>query len=516
VIDPPGELAHETEGPTTAGSSRSASAKTNDHAVSPAARSSISRLVAGLLITIDISSLLFVLAIYRFSTLARPVLLVRTASGLLTIGAAMVMAAAILALGRHLRRLTSAPRRQAVLMILMNCGALVLIVTAGELMLRLVQKISVHKPAWNLHLAALRDWEETSAEFRSALGKSDHLHSYHEYHPVIGWTIGKNRRTSDGLYSSSAEGLRSAQQGDVLLTWSRSDVVGLSHPKPYRVALIGDSFTFGYEVPYKDTWSHLIGLELGKDFHVLNFGVMGYSVNQMRLKYELEVRPTRPDILVVGVISHDFIRDGYVYNFMPAPNMLSLPYARPRAVVRDGRLTLLNTPLITPNDIFATDDVHKLPNLQHDMAYDRFEWETSAWRMPQRSFVLRFLTAWPRPALAQQEASDPGIGALGQQVLAELLDAIHRDGAKAVVVFFPDTFEMDSTNKYRPPYAMLAPKIFREARVDYVDATPCIEKVPADRRFSRSGHYGPESNAALATCLPNMILRKVFGSPTRL
>jgi len=466
--------------------------------------------VAGLLATVDIFSLLFVLAIARFSTLDRPVSLLRSASGLLSIGAAIIVAAAIVALVRHLRGPIRTLRRRAVLMVLVNCGALALLAVGGEVMLRLVHKISVRN-AWNIHLAVPRDWEETSAEFRSALAKSDRAHSYHEYDPLLGWTIGRNRRSDDGFYSSSVEGLRSEHQGDVLLTWSRSDPVGLSHPRPYRVALIGDSFTFGYDVAYNDTWSHLLALELGKDFQVLNYGVMGYSVNQLRLRYEQDVKPAHPDIVVVGVISHDFIRDGYVYNFMPFPDMLSLPYARPRAVVRDGRLTLLNTPLITPKDIFATEDVHTLPYLDYDMGYDRFEWKADAWQIPQRSFLFRFLTAWPpRSSLAQQKASDASIDALGQQVLTALLDSIRHEGARAVVVFFPDKFELDPTDKHPPPWARLAPKIFQEVGVDYIDATPCMEHVPADRRFGKSAHYGPESDAALSKCLPKLILSKVF------
>jgi hypothetical protein len=468
--------------------------------------------VAGLLITFDVCSLLFILAIYRFWTADHPVPLLRSLPGFLSIDAAVIMAAAVLGMGLHLQRTTQPLRRQALMTIIVNCGVIVFLAFSGEVALRVVHRLSVHWPALNIHLPILRNWQETSGEFRAALAKTDHGHAYHAFDPLLGWTVARSRRSDDGLYASSVEGLRSAQQGDVLFTWSPEESVGATgHSKPHRVALVGDSYTFGYEIRYDQTWSHLLGVELGTDFQVLNFGVIGYSVNQMRLKYEQDVKPTHPDIVIVGIISHDFIRDGYVYNFMPFPDMLSLPYARPRAVLRDAHLVDINTPLIAPKDIFAEPDVHELPYLDHDMAYDRFEWESSSsWQIPQRSFLFRFLTAWPpRSALAEQNASDVAIQELGHRILASLLESIRRDGATPIVVYFPDRFELDGTNPHPPHYAMLGPKIFHEAGIDFIDTTPCIESVPQEKRFNPGTHYAVASHIALSKCLPKMVLSRV-------
>lgn len=465
-------------------------------------------LVAGLLLIFDISSLLFVLLIYRISNVEGLSPFLQSFPGFMCVFVALLMAATSLGLVRHLRGLTTKLRRQASLTIAMNVVAMGLLVVGGEGTLRLLHEISMRQPTWHMNFPMMRNWEGTSAQFRSAIHESNPIRPYHEYDPVIGWVIGKNRRSSDGLYSSSSDGLRSLQPGARLLTWSRSDPVALlAHAKPYRVALVGDSFTFGYEVAYEESWAHLINSELGNDFHVLNFGVIGYSVNQARLKYERDVKPTHPDIVVLSVISHNFLRDMFIYNFMFAPDFLTLPYARPRPILGDGRLTILNSPLPSPKEIFNTPDVHKLPYLAYDMNYNWLEWERSPWYLLQHSFLFRLLTSWDSgPSLARQETFDVEVSNLGQQVLKAFIESVRRDGAMPIVVYFPDRFELDSTTP-PPHHMMLAPKILLAAGVDYIDATACIKAVPPDRRF-RVTHYSVESNAALSKCLPEMILRK--------
>jgi len=49
---------------------------------------------------------------------------------------------------------------------------------------------------------------------------------------------------------------------------------------------VGDSFTFGQEVTYEESWGYLLEKALGSEFQVLNFGVAMYGVDQAYLRYE--------------------------------------------------------------------------------------------------------------------------------------------------------------------------------------------------------------------------------------
>ena len=65
-----------------------------------------------------------------------------------------------------------------------------------------------------------------------------------------------------------------------------------------RIALVGDSFTFGEDVTYEETWGYFLEKELGSQFQVLNFGVAGYGVDQSFLRYEKDVRKWKPKIVI--------------------------------------------------------------------------------------------------------------------------------------------------------------------------------------------------------------------------
>jgi hypothetical protein len=84
---------------------------------------------------------------------------------------------------------------------------------------------------------------------------------------------------------------------------------------------VGDSFTFGLEVRYEDTWPRQLERLLGPEFQVLNFGVDGYGVDQAYLRYRRDGLAWRPEIVVLGVIDDDFRRTMCVYAFLCFPGL---------------------------------------------------------------------------------------------------------------------------------------------------------------------------------------------------
>jgi hypothetical protein len=75
------------------------------------------------------------------------------------------------------------------------------------------------------------------------------------------------------------------------------------------VHVFGDSFTFGYGVANADTWPNLLSRKLGDDVNILNYGVIGYSLEQMYLaleRYADEVEPG--DLVLFAPISADLER----------------------------------------------------------------------------------------------------------------------------------------------------------------------------------------------------------------
>ncbi|MEO7862022.1 MAG: hypothetical protein ABIU05_16630 [Nitrospirales bacterium] len=114
-------------------------------------------------------------------------------------------------------------------------------------------------------------WQEFVDRARIAWARSNDRDRFILEDDLLGWTIGPSRASDNGEYVSSAEGLRTAYQGEVLRA-------GLGD---CRVALVGDSYTFGEEVSYVNSWAVQLEKLLPKGCRVLNFGVLGYGVDQM-------------------------------------------------------------------------------------------------------------------------------------------------------------------------------------------------------------------------------------------
>ena len=75
------------------------------------------------------------------------------------------------------------------------------------------------------------------------------------------------------------------------------------------VHVFGDSFTFGFGVGNADTWPNLLKQRLGDDVNVLNYGVIGYSLEQMHLALERHIDQIEPgDVVLIAPISADLER----------------------------------------------------------------------------------------------------------------------------------------------------------------------------------------------------------------
>jgi len=86
---------------------------------------------------------------------------------------------------------------------------------------------------------------------------------------------------------------------------------GAKKPHEYRIAIVGDSVTFGEGVPRtEDTYAQvlediLIQKQNSLSVKVFNFGVSSYSVKQMAATLKYRVEDVEPDLVVLAIIPED-------------------------------------------------------------------------------------------------------------------------------------------------------------------------------------------------------------------
>lgn len=113
-----------------------------------------------------------------------------------------------------------------------------------------------------------------------------------------------------------------------------------------RLFLFGDSYTFGYGVENQETFAwHLANEYLSPRVDVINAGVSGYGVTQMRVRFEQVLTEIQPgDVVAFLPISEDMLRDVYDFSFLG--KMLLAGKVQKFPQFRDGRI--VNLDITTP------------------------------------------------------------------------------------------------------------------------------------------------------------------------
>ncbi len=317
--------------------------------------------------------------------------------------------------------------------------------------------------------------EKSRNAFRGTSPLEDRDTSYFVYDPTLGWTVGHNRHSRNGLYYSSEDGVRTGGPGGRILDRSSR----------FRVALVGDSHAFSLEVPFGESWGYYLQKVLGSDVQVANFGVNGYGIDQMYLRYQRDVRPWSPQVVVIGFVGHDLHRTMAVYPFVSFgwPGYL----VKPRFAMENQEPVLLNVPLPTPGEIFSTSRIQSLPFVQYDLGYGSAEWY---WRFDGGPLFLRFLTsAVPRWPVADPRVSQETAIALNSALLTRMVTSIQETGAVALLVDL-------SRHEEELTRATIA-----RARVSVLDGQKCLVDLPDALRWVPSGiHQSGPANEAIARC----------------
>lgn len=337
--------------------------------------------------------------------------------------------------------------------------------------------------------------------------------AHEEYATVIhddrlGWTYRANWQWTEGEgpFTTNSIGIRATREYS---------------PQPpsdtLRIAAFGDSFTAGMEVGDKQAWTQLLedGLgEAGIRAEVMNFGVGAYGMGQAYLRWQHEGAAYQPDIVIFGLQPENLKRNLNVFRqLLHAPG---IPFSKPRFALQDGKLALLNSPAIAPDQLIAVfSDFASHPLASWEYHYQSRRAAGQWWNA---SRLLGLLQA----ALAQPD-DDPGIyardsegGMLGQAILAAFANDVRADGSEFIVLHLPlRSHLIRRIEGGQPPYKFLLD--YARESYHYIAMEEYLRREHALREnWGPGAHYGPPITRIVGETVSDYIAGCVRGLSCRL
>lgn len=315
--------------------------------------------------------------------------------------------------------------------------------------------------------------------------------------PDLGWDLGRARRSADGMYATSASGFR---------------IGGLDSPlvpdqAAHRVALVGDSFTFGEESGFEETWGRQLERQLPQGTVVLNFGVPSHGPDQTLIKYRRDVRPMNADVTIFTFLSASPLRNLGIYLFL-RPD-LELPYSKPRFVFMNDSLLPLNSPPIPVEKILDRPSVWSLDLLDHDNNFAVGQWAAP---LATGSHVSRYLVSrFPRYPRAEESISDDTVIELGARIIEKIVSEIRAAGSVPVVIALPVRADLSggptglrdgviaALAGWNIPVLDLGPCLLRQLNITEIFVAESRHRSTQDD--PGPAHYSARGNAAVASCL---------------
>ena len=312
------------------------------------------------------------------------------------------------------------------------------------------------------------------------------------YDALLGWKFRPNSTRQKGEFTINNAGLRSTREYD---RQPPADTI--------RIALFGDSFTAGDDSTDAAAWSQLLEMNLnaaGIRSEVLNFGVSAYGMDQAYLRWRNQGVEYAPDIVVFGLQAENLDRNVNVFRQLLHP--LGPPFSKPRFVLMDDALQLVNSPTIPPEqliEIFKSFDSH--PLAVHEAYYRSRDYVQQWWAGSKlASFINEVISRQAEDEQVKYGAESER-GRLGRAIVDAFAADVREKGKSFIIVFLPHQEHLTRLYHGAPiPYNALLQELSEVyhfvSLADHLD--------PEYRHGVHWGatlHYGPEINRLLADLL---------------
>jgi hypothetical protein len=320
------------------------------------------------------------------------------------------------------------------------------------------------------------------------------------YDPDLGWNNRPRTCTPEGRYCANSFGLRADREYTAAM-----------RPGSFRVSMFGDSFVAGFDADMPDSLAVQVEGMLkahGLDAEVLNFGVGGFGFDQAYLYYNRDGSRFDTSVVVQGLQMENVGRDVTLFRIVAFPGT-GIPFSKPRYLLKDGKLELINRPTVPPEDVPRTlANFHRWPLAKYEPSYTakyQHHWYTLS------KLISTVVDLWSerRNATHASSADQPedlfAVDGEAMNITVPLLeryrDEVARTGKPFLLIYFPRADVIDAILAGKPdPWQ---PHLNRLHGFTIVDPTPRLVAYAKEHGTASlySGHYSPVGYRLVAEAL---------------
>ena len=310
----------------------------------------------------------------------------------------------------------------------------------------------------------------------------------------LGWTIKPGG--SSGPYSATAQGLRGNRE------FSVRPASGI-----LRIATFGDSFTHCDQVGNDATWQAQMQ-RLDPGLEVLNFGVPGYGLDQAFLRYLEESRRFGFHVVLIGFMTENIFRHVNVFRPFYLPST-GFPLAKPRFVVKAGKLALLPNPMADLSDyeMLLARPGAVLPVLgRRDYFYcTRAKYGPLDFSPAARLIKIVVSRLRDRPPILTEEGygTDSAAFAVTVGLFDRFVEVVRENGSLPVIVIFPNREDLARLRGGKPVRYTPLLRYLSRKHPTYIDLVQAFsgQTDSADLNDLGRFHYTPLANRLVAEFL---------------
>ena len=259
--------------------------------------------------------------------------------------------------------------------------------------------------------------------------------SYTQYDPDLGWAVRPNSQSANGLYFSNSAGVRTPS--------SRPETPPQPSPETIRIAIFGDSFTHGDDVPYEESWGNVLEQTMvanGRKIEVINLGGQGYAIDQAFLRWRKHGKPLHPHIVIFGFQNSNVKRTMNLIRMLYSPDT-GVIFSKPRFIIENEALRLINVPTVRPEDLISIfKNFNEWEFKDHEFFYQEANYENRPiYKSRLASFIITGVTVKfsPRKKGYNFFARDSMSRKVVWQILQEFRAEVEETGGRFMIVHLP-------------------------------------------------------------------------------